>query len=98
VLTSEWCEALTDRVACDMLHRKFEHRGIKENDSLDGEDSRAQSVTPGPPTPAENVVECIAIIRCDAMGHGGSSQILQHVLAIDANAQEAVVDELGRFF
>ena len=81
-----------------MLHRELEHRGIEKYDSLDGEDPRAQGVMPGPPTAAENVVERIAIIRCDAARVGGSSQILQYVLVIDANAQRAVVNQLGRDF
>jgi hypothetical protein len=98
LLISEGCEKLTDRIACDMLQRKFEHRGVMEYDSLNGEDSRAQSVKPGLLAAAEDVVECVAIVRRDAMRCDGSSKTLQLIFAIDANAQEAVVDELGRFF
>jgi hypothetical protein len=98
VLTSEGCEALTDRIACDMLDRKFEHRGIKENDSLNGKDPGAQSVTPGPLAAAENVIQCVTIIRCDAMGHGGSSKTLKYVLVIDSDTQNAVVGTFSRFF
>jgi hypothetical protein len=91
-------EALTDRIACDMLYRELEHCGIKEYDSLNGEDPRAQGVTPGSLVAAENVVECITIIRCDAARGGGSSQILLYVPIIDANAQQAVVNKFGRGF
>lgn len=76
VLINGSLEALTDRIACDMLYRELEHCGIKEYDSLNGEDHWAQGVTPGPVAAAENVVECITIIRCDAARGGGSSQIL----------------------
>ena len=81
-----------------MLYRELEHCGIKEYDSLNGEDPRAQDVTPGPLAAAENIVKCITIILCDAARGGGSSEILQYVLVIDANAQQAVVNEFGRSF
>lgn len=98
LLINEGCEKLTDRIACDMLQRKLEHRGITEYDSLNGEDSRAQSVKPGLLAAAEDVVERVAIVRRDAVRCDGSSKTLQLIFAIDANTQEAVVDELGRFF
>ena len=69
-----------------MLHRELEHSGIEEYDSLDGEDPRAQGVMPGPLTAAENVVEGIAIIHCDAARDGSPSQMLQYVIVIDADA------------
>jgi hypothetical protein len=98
VLTSEGCEPLTDRIACDMLHRKFEHCGIKEYDSLNDENSRTQSVTPGFLAAAENVVECVTIIRSDAVRHGGSSQTLKYALIVDSDTQNAVVGTFSRFF
>jgi hypothetical protein len=98
VLIDGGLEALTDRIACDMLYRKLEHRGIEEYDSLDGEDPRAQGVMPGPLAAAENVVEFVTTIRCDAAGDGCSSQLMQYVLVIDTNAQQAVVNKFGRAF
>lgn len=81
-----------------MLHRKLEHCGVKKYDSLDSKNSRAQSVMPGSLAAAEDFVECIAIICCDTVRYGRSSQSPKYVLVVDANVQEAVVDEFGWLF
>lgn len=98
LIISKRFEALTDRVSCDVLHREFEHCGVKKDDSLNGKDPRTKSITPGPLTAAENVVECIAIICCDAVRCGSSSQTRKNALVIDADTQNAVVGNFGRDF
>ena len=96
VFIGERFEALTDRIPCDMLHRELEHCGIKKYDSLNGKDPRTKSTTPGPLAAAENVVECIAIIFCDAVRYSGSSQTRKYVLVIDTDPQDAIVGKFRR--
>jgi hypothetical protein len=98
VLIGQRFEALTDRIPCDMLHRELEHCGIKKQDSLNGKDPRTKSITPGLLAAAENVVESLAIICCDAVRYGSSSHTRKNALVIDADTQNAVVGNFGRDF